>query len=112
LGFSAAVLVGLLGAPGAQAAPSDARPHELVYSAQTVTTNGNKVVIPTSVLNFVLGNQGAANTDTVTIFAPPGATFAGSTGFPNAFFECTPAVAGGNSNDNFVTATVQGANIS
>jgi hypothetical protein len=102
--------VGLLGAPGAQAAPSDARPHELVYSAQTVATNGSKVVIPTSVLNFVLGNQGAANTDTVTIFAPPGTTFAGTGGVPG-FFECTPAVTGGNSQDNFVTANVSGANI-
>src|SRR5437868_7335543 len=88
MGLSAAVLVGLLGAPGAQAAPSDARPHELVYSAQTVATNGNKVVIPTSVLNFVLGNRGNANTDTVTIFAPPGATFAGNAA---GFFECAPA---------------------
>jgi hypothetical protein len=110
LGLSAAALMWSCWASGAGAAPTDARVHTLDYSAQSVAVNGNKVVIPTSALNFILALRGGTTADTVTIFAPPGATFAGTAGVPG-FFGCGPAVTAGNATNNFATNNVTGTDI-
>src|SRR5438270_14088159 len=92
LALSGAAIALLCITPSANAASvaKPSPPNVLTYSAQTVTTNGNNAVIPLSVLNFVLDAQGVLPTDTVTILAPPGTSFA-ATG-TTLFFSCSPKV--------------------
>ena len=110
LALSGAAIALLCITPAANAASvaKPSPPNVLTYSAPTVTTNGNNVVVPLSALNFVLDAQSGAAADTVTILAPPGTSF---TTAGTLFFSCSPHVTGGNSVSGFATAAVVGGNI-
>jgi hypothetical protein len=110
LALSGAAIALLCITPTANAASvaNPSPPNVLTYSAQTVTTNTNNVVIPLSVLNFVLDAQSGAAADTVTILAPPGTSF---TSTATLFFSCSPHVTGGNATSGFAPAGVVGGNI-
>jgi hypothetical protein len=110
LALSGAAIALLCITPTANAASvaKPSPPNVLIYSAQTVATNGNNVVIPLSVFNFVLDAQAGGTTDTVTILAPPGTSFT-TTG--TIFFSCSPKVTGGNATSSFAQAGIVGGNI-
>jgi hypothetical protein len=123
LALGGAAIASLCITPTAHAASvaKPSPPNVLTYSAETVTTNGNNVMIPLSVLNWVLDNLGGSTADTVTIFAPPGTTFGALPAGP--FFVCSPSVnvpqndatgfaAPGGSGEVFATAGLGAGNTS
>ena len=110
LALSGAAVALLCITPAANAASvaKPSPPNVLTYSAPTVTTNGNNVVVPLLALNFVLDAQSGAVSDTVTILAPPGTSFASTA---TLFFSCSPHVTGGTAVSAFAPAAVVGGNI-